>query len=139
MVNEVIEQFFTKWESEWFEWFKQMKEERNLIGTNDFNNKYRDSISKENRMLIAQGVLYPRQGCGMSIQEIVKRDMQGKKIKLYRKVMDKVGTVTEVNLYCGEDGTPNGTVEGTKGMVTISTITAGGYNIQCLHYRVLVK
>lgn len=139
MVNEVIEQFFTKWEAEWFEWFKSLKEERNEIGTIAFNDKYRDSVSKENRMMIAQTLLYPRKGCGASIQEIVSRDMEGKKIKLYKKIADKVGTVTEVNLYCGEDGTPNGTVEGTKGMVTISTIVAGGYNIQCAHYRVLVK
>lgn len=139
MKNEVIERFFDKWETEWFEWFKEMQGIRKGLGEKQFHEKYRDSISKENRILITQGILYPRKGCGLSIQEIINRDMRGKKAKLYKKIEGKVGEVTDVKLYCGDDGTPNGTVEGTKGMVTISTIIAGGYNIQCLHYRVLVK
>lgn len=65
--------------------------------------------------------------------------MAYKKESLMTKIKNKVGEVMELDLHCGEDGTPNGTVTGTKGTVRISTIMAGGYNVQCLHYRVLVK
>lgn len=139
MKHEVIEQFFVKWEAEMFQWFSDMKAEYKAIGATSMYEKYRDGVSKQNLEIIRTRLLHPRAGCGDSIQEIVHKDMASKKAALYFKIEGKVGAVYEVDLYCGGDGTPNGTVKGDLGMVRISTVLAGGYNIQCLHYRVLVK
>lgn len=60
---------------------------------------------------------------------------------LIARVENKVGIVKD---YSGlrvsfKDGILNGTVVGEKGVVTVRSIWAGGYNIQRLHIRVLVK
>lgn len=50
-----------------------------------------------------------------------------------------VGKITDAKgLTIGMNGELNGLVIGDKDSATVTTILAGGYNIQCLHYRVLV-
>lgn len=53
---------------------------------------------------------------------------------------DNVGDITGIVRlqYNGNRGM-DGTIAGTKGTVGISTILAGGYNIQKLHYRTLIQ
>jgi chromosome segregation ATPase len=60
------------------------------------------------------------------------------------RVKDRVGTITSfANLYLNRDNQGyailNGKVEGTNGVARVESIYAGGYNIQKLHVRVLVK
>ena len=59
-------------------------------------------------------------------------------LDLVNRVEKKVGQITNWKLWFASKAL-NGYVEGTKGIATIETIFAGGYNIQCLHQRVLVK
>lgn len=59
-------------------------------------------------------------------------------LNLIYRTEKKVGQITNWNLYFATDSL-NGWVEGTKGTAMIETIVAGGWNIQCLHTRVLVK
>ncbi len=137
--NKVMDEFFARWERETVEWFARMKAEAKEMGAYEFAKENKYGISKANLELIRFHPMATIKGHAHSIEEIVRLDMESKKAKVYNKVTKKVGEITEVNLYCGEDGTPNGTVTGTNGTVMINTIVAGGYNIQCLHYRVLVK
>ena len=59
--------------------------------------------------------------------------------ELCNKVTDIIGEITDVSkLYFGNDGSLNGIIIGTEGSAKVETIIAGGYNIQCLHYRVLI-
>lgn len=51
-----------------------------------------------------------------------------------------VGTITDAsNLKVGAKGDLNGYIIGTKGTAKIQTIGAGGYNIQCFHFRTLIN
>jgi hypothetical protein len=52
---------------------------------------------------------------------------------------DRIGNIKTVD-YIKENGNRglDGRYEGEKGIITINTILAGGYNIQELHYRTLV-
>ena len=53
---------------------------------------------------------------------------------------EKVGKLVDVNFgTIGMNGEFNGIVIGERGTASIRTILAGGYNIQRLHYRVLVN
>ena len=70
----------------------------------------------------------------------VDQAVTDQKIKIIVRSFEKVGKLTDVNFgRIGMDGSFNGTVTGEKGSANIRTILAGGYNIQCLHYRVLVN
>jgi hypothetical protein len=140
-MNQVVEEFFLKYTTEKLNWFKKMKEIKKSMNYMDWTKESRD-ISKQNKEIIECHILYfkdRRIGMPASVEEIIHEDMRIKKIKLCQKIKGKVGTVSAVELYCGEDGSMNGTVTGDKGKVNITTIIAGGYNIQCIHYRVLVK
>lgn len=51
-----------------------------------------------------------------------------------------VGTITDAgNLHVGSKGDLNGNIIGTKGIASVQTIGAGGYNIQCFHFRTLIN
>ena len=68
------------------------------------------------------------------------KEVEARRIDLYNRCAKIVGTVTDaIGLRLGNNGSINGFVIGTEGKAEVETIYAGGYNIQCLHYRVLVK
>lgn len=51
-----------------------------------------------------------------------------------------VGTITDAsNLEIGDKDDLNGYIIGTRGTAKIKTIGAGGYNIQCFHFRTLIN
>lgn len=51
-----------------------------------------------------------------------------------------VGTITDAScLKVGNKGDLNGYIKGTRGTAKIETIGAGGYNIQCFHFRTLIN
>ena len=51
-----------------------------------------------------------------------------------------VGTITDAScLEIGEKHDLNGYIIGTKGTAKVQTIGAGGYNIQCFHFRTLIN
>ena len=54
------------------------------------------------------------------------------------RIKTEFGEVISTNFYLGDDGNVNGVIRGTKKTARIETIFAGGYNIQCLHTRLLV-
>lgn len=67
-------------------------------------------------------------------------DIQAKYDKIVARASKEVGTITDAtDLSVAATGELNGLVTGTKGSCTIKTISAGGYNIQCFHFRVLVR
>lgn len=59
-------------------------------------------------------------------------------IDLYNRVKEVTGTITNTGHIYFRGKALNGYVEGENGRAYVETITAGGWNIQKLHYRVLV-
>ena len=50
-----------------------------------------------------------------------------------------VGKITDAsNLVIGDKDDLNGYIIGTRGKAKVETIGAGGYNIQCFHFRTLI-
>lgn len=74
------------------------------------------------------------------IEKLIQHDAEVKEQTLIARVNKAVGIILEAKaLYVGVNGELNGYIKGENGTCKIETIYAGGYNIQCLHYRVLVK
>lgn len=78
----------------------------------------------------------------MSEEEIkkdVERDVEYDVVELMKRVTAKVGKVVNAENLHYKHGKLNGYIEGEKVKVYVETILAGGYNIQCLHIRTLIK
>lgn len=60
-------------------------------------------------------------------------------IDLYNRIHAITGDVIDWTGICYKEGSFNGIVYGKLGNVKVDSIYAGGYNIQRLHVRVLVK
>lgn len=70
----------------------------------------------------------------------IAQEKLNKYFDLVNRITKVVGEIKDAsNLSIGEQkGEINGYVDGTKGRVRVETISAGGYNIQRFHYRVLL-
>ncbi len=74
------------------------------------------------------------------LDTFLDREVEAKKKNLIVRIEKKAGKIIDGSfLKIGVDGNLNGLVKGEIKEVEVTTIYAGGYNIQCLHYRVLVK
>lgn len=74
------------------------------------------------------------------LNKMLDREVESKRKTLIARIQKKAGNIVDAKgLYIGHNGEINGVVIGDKATVKVQTIYAGGYNIQCLHYRVLVK
>lgn len=79
-----------------------------------------------------------------SYEENVVKDVADEKRRKYDYIIDKtnaiVGQITDAgNLTIGMNGELNGFIIGDKGKASVRTIDAGGYNIQCYHFRTLIR
>ena len=78
----------------------------------------------------------------MTEKELIKWIDQAKQEKIAAltiAVQDITGDITDARmLTIANNGCLNGVIHGVNGSAHVETILAGGYNIQCLHYRTLV-
>ena len=75
--------------------------------------------------------------------ERFERDIKNEADKKYDDIIKRtnkiVGKITDAsNLEVGYKGDLDGYVIGEKGIAHVHTVGAGGYNVQCFHFRVLV-
>jgi len=70
----------------------------------------------------------------------VLNDVAIKKEMFINRIKEVTGDIKNLNgLNMGMNGEINGIAEGENGKAKVETIGAGGYNIQCYHFRVLVN
>jgi len=79
---------------------------------------------------------------GLNKEKLLKELDQEKKAK-YDDIIERTnkicGTIKDATgLRVGEKGELNGMVIGERGNARVETIGAGGYNIQCYHFRTLI-
>jgi hypothetical protein len=73
----------------------------------------------------------------------LQKDLEQEANRKYDFIIERtnaiVGEITDAShLKVGDKGDLNGFIIGTKGTAKIQTIGAGGYNIQCFHFRTLI-
>lgn len=75
------------------------------------------------------------------LEKVLDKEVEAKYKDLVLRVTKVVGEIKDAGgLSIGnQNGEINGTIKGLKGICEIKTISAGGYNIQCFHYRVLIN
>jgi hypothetical protein len=74
------------------------------------------------------------------LEKILDREVKNKYEDLVNRISKVTGEIQDCkNLYIAGNGSINGHVIGKAAKAKVETILAGGYNIQCLHYRVLVN
>lgn len=76
----------------------------------------------------------------VQLNKMLDDEVNFKRADLYHRCSAVVGVITDATgLKTGSNGSINGVVIGENSKAKVETILAGGYNIQILHYRVLVK
>ena len=70
----------------------------------------------------------------------IKNDADRKYDNIIERTNKIVGEITDAsNLEVGYKGDLDGYVIGDRGIARVYTVGAGGYNVQCFHFRVLVQ
>lgn len=74
------------------------------------------------------------------LREDLKREAECKYDDIIERTNDIVGKITDASgLHIGAKGDLNGFIVGDKGTAKVATIGAGGYNVQCFHFRTLIR
>lgn len=128
---------------------QKCKEEQKALSRKDFKNwnLYTvacNDISKSHLRGYTKDVInYSSMGDNEFINRLAEDltdEAQALKIDLYWRTVAICGVLTDTSrLSIAENGSLNGFVSGEEGSAEVDTIIAGGYNIQRLHYRVIIK
>lgn len=120
---------------------KEYKElnEKYSYSNDDYKKEKRQLLEKYNQIVINLSSGYSPKDREERLLKIIEKEAVAKEKILIARVNKEVGLIVKaLRLNVGLNGELNGTIKGENGTCKIETIYAGGYNIQCLHYRVLV-
>ena len=73
------------------------------------------------------------------LEEILLKDCKERYFQLVNQVTDIVGIITDATNLKIKAGELNGIIIGNNGKAKVQTFSAGGWNIQCFHYRTKVS
>ena len=116
----------------WDRYYKADRECCELWNTGHVDD-YREKIKEVKKM---KPKVYPK--TEQQINDDVESWKRNEGLLMAERIQTEFGEVKNADLYIGADGNVNGIIYGTKRSARINTIFAGGYNIQCLHTRLLV-
>lgn len=134
---QVITDFLDEWGVNFLAYLKkdreQLKQLRQEYSGEELRRRINQNISRFN---------LENEYVGNDWETYAKRYMESEKRAkesiFYKRIEELAGEIKEAHLHIGDNGEINGFVQGTKNAVRVTTISAGGYNIQRFHYRVLV-
>ncbi len=158
----VINDFLDKWFEECVKWFDS-EYEKYKEAEKDYNRRQREFIQHFNSIRNPEERKAVREARSAEAKEFKKawthvtqfdhgslpwretmlKDMEAERIRKYDDIIERtneiVGQITDASfLHISPEGNLNGIIEGTKGRANVQTIGAGGYNIQCYHFRTLI-
>lgn len=138
-VPQVVKEYLNNWKGLAYEWHLKRYEEYNEY-IEEHGLSYENL--KERKRLFGNIIIemYFQSDREKWLDVLLEKDKRNKILDLMARTKEVTGKIISANsLKIGINGGLNGIIEGKTGKVEIETIDAGGYNIQCYHYRVLVK
>jgi chromosome segregation ATPase len=142
---ESVEQFLAYWREEAYKHYtSELKEFKTVLkGLTDIKGEERFNILRKRfsaEILNIAQMRYTPKELENKLNKMLNDEVNRKRIDLFARCSAVVGLITDAsNLKVASNSSLNGFIIGEKGKAEVETIFAGGYNIQCLHYRVLVK
>ena len=143
-----IKEFINQWKVRAIKYYKEALDEYNeekkqlrncCVWNDEYKNKKLELIEKYGKWVVGDLALRSLKDAHEQIIKNIERDGEAKENMLIKRVNKEIGKIVNaLNLNVGVNGELNGTIKGENGTCKIETIYAGGYNVQCLHYRVLV-
>lgn len=155
-VIQIFKNFFENWKTEIKEFTERLYQEYLQLDrescdlwnnkrkyletmTEDEYKEKKESLNNQKRELLNITWVAIRREKGRDFDKYLDKYMEDRYYELVEKVTKYTGTINDVKcLYIGSDGSLNGSIVGDNGTARVETIIAGGWNIQCRHYRVLV-
>lgn len=115
---------------------KKIKEYIKKQAIDDFiNNHFATDMYIVNKILQKDNTIN-----NLELNQIIDEDVKGKKEMFINKIKQVIGDIKDLtDLFIANNGEINGIAKGIKCNAKIQTIQAGGHNIQCKHFRVLVN
>lgn len=129
MTINVIEQFIQVWEQKANEYYK---------GILEIPYETRVSMVRKGEMTKSD-LQFTTHQTANSLAKEIKLEASKRLAKLYKQINAKVGDIVECDLETNKNNGFDGVIVGTEATANIHTVLAGGDNIQCLHYRTLIK
>lgn len=112
---------------------------KNLLSIKAYYSKFR---SEQQARLAGESVsayVHFRYATDEDLRREAKNDADAAILDLMNRVYEKAGEIVKCINWSINKGRLNGVIQGTKGSVSVESVFAGGYNIQRLHVRTLVK
>lgn len=159
-----VEEFLANWKADAFKWYMLRADQYREV-KKEYYQKYEELRSKRNTFekgeyakaikeldtwrydqlknfptwLQTEVSYNSRKGFEEYLNKMLDKEVYEKRKDLIFRVSDVAGVIKDASHLTIRNGNINGYVVGDKGNALVETIGAGGYNIQCFHYRVLVK
>jgi hypothetical protein len=136
---EKLNQFLTIMKDQSFEYYTNLFID--FKNTKDYRVASKELLSKVSKsMYMFMTNYFNLNHFQKDLNELLEKELKNKKENLIMRVEAKGGKIIDaLNLTLGNDNSLNGYIKCENKDVKVETIFAGGYNIQCLHYRVIVK
>jgi len=147
---EAIKTYMDAWELKAKEYYTKIKEEYDEAVKNTPEGfytvngyKFLHSASRDQKFIskYGKGTMQIIRWQFYDIDNIIHKERESKETALISKVEKKSGKIIDASglRVSNLNGQINGLIKGELKTVKVETIDAGGYNIQCYHFRVLVK
>lgn len=106
----------------------------------DYNSKKKKIMMYAGQTVVSMGAISNKEERDEWIENLLEREKQAKIIDLINRINKVAGEIVDASeIEISPKGNLDGIIKGSIANVKIETIGAGGFNIQCFHYRTLIK
>ena len=141
---ETLKKYYEE-DSKYCKWFNSHFEERHNKELLKEMKKPREEANAIHAMYNYLNRYMERKNCTWVFDvDLLRKDLEEEANRKYDFIIERtnslIGEIKDAsNLSVGDKGDLNGFIKGAKGTVKVETIGAGGYNIQCFHFRTLIN
>ncbi len=140
-LDTTIDTFLAKFRVGMVDYYQEIRDDKKVMreetaGMNTYDKYDHPFYSRHSKKDVSLATEYGQK----ALEEIIDKDLVSRKVRFIASIENKLESEpTDSKLNIGIDGSVNGSVSCATNTVSVYSILAGGYNIQKLHYRVLVK